>query len=323
MSSFHGHRHGHGHHHGPTAHGERSALSTRAALASVSCAVLLLGLKAWGAYQTGSMAMLGSLADTGLDLLASLVILLGVRVAAQPADSNHRFGHGKAEALVALMQVFVIAISSVAIAVRSIQRLTHGVTTSKAELGMLVSLAAMAITLGLTLYQSYVVRRTGSVAIATDRLHYQSDMLLNGAVIVALGLEQFIHVRGADAVFGLIVAAWLAWGAYQSSTQSLSQLMDQEWPEQDRATFLAAAKEHPELEGLHDLRTRSSGSHRFVQFHVWVPGNWTVDEAHSRLDRVEEALQRRFPDTEILMHLDPEGHTDRETMLPSHLTEQR
>ena len=304
------------------AHGERSSLSTRAALASVGSALFLIVLKSYAAAQTGSVAMLGSLADSALDLLASLVTLFGVRVASQPADRDHRFGHGKAEALVALAQVFIIAVSAVAIAVRSIQRLLHGELTSHAELGMGVSLIAILVTLGLTTYQARVVRRTGSVAIATDKLHYQSDMLLNGAVIVALALEQFLHLRGADAVFGLILAAWLAWGAYRSSGHALSQLMDREWPQQDRDEFLAAAKAYPELAGLHDVRTRSSGTHRFVQFHVWVPGEWTVRDAHDRMDAIEEALQERFPNTEILMHLDPEGHTDRETMLPSQITEQ-
>ena len=166
-----------------------------------------------------------------------------------------------------------------------------------------------------------MVKQTGSVAIATDQLHYQSDMLLNGSVIVALVLEQYLHLRGADAVFGLILAAWLAWGAYRSSGHALDQLMDKEWPEAERAEFLAAASAYPELAGIHDVRTRSSGTHRFVQFHVWVPGEWTVREAHDRMDRAEEALQQRFPSTEILMHLDPEGHTDRETLLPSSLTE--
>ena len=308
--------------HSHLAHTERSSLSTRAALASVTSAILLIGLKSYAAVQTGSVAMLGSLADSALDLLASLVTLFGVRVAAQPADRDHRFGHGKAEALVALVQVFVIGVSAMAIAWRSGLRLAHGEVTSHAELGMGVSLIAIFVTLALTMYQSRVVRSTGSVAIATDKLHYQSDLLLNAAVIVALALEQFLHLRGADAVFGLILAAWLAWGAYRSSGHALSQLMDREWPQTQRDDFLAAARVYPELAGLHDLRTRSSGTHRFVQFHVWVPGDWTVREAHDRMDRVEEALQQRFPNTEILMHLDPEGHTDRETMLPSQITEQ-
>jgi ferrous-iron efflux pump FieF len=300
---------------------ERSRLATRAAVASVAVAVLLLGLKAWAAYTTGSMAMLGSLADTGLDVIASLVTLTGVRIAALPADSDHRFGHGKAEALVALVQVVLIATSALWIAFRSVERLMAGSETRSTEIGIGVSIVAMAATLLLIAYQRTVVARTGSVAIAADRAHYQSDLLLNISVIAALVLDQYADLLGADAVFGLLIAAWLLFGAWRSAGHAVNQLMDKEWPEEERAAFLAAAADFPELEGLHDLRTRSSGSHHFVQFHVWVPGDWTVREAHDRLDAVEEALQARFPRTEILIHLDPHGHTDRETMLPSHLTE--
>ena len=302
-------------------HAERSKLSTRAALASVSVALLLLGLKAYAAYVTGSMAMLGSLADTGLDLIASLVTLAGVRIAALPADSDHRFGHGKAEALVALFQIVLITVSAGWIAYRSGQRLINGAETGAADLGIGVSVIAMAATLLLIMYQRHVIARTNSVAIATDRVHYQSDLLLNGSVIAALVLDQYAGLVGADAVFGLLIAAWLLVGAWRSSSRAIDQLMDREWPEAERAAFLAAAADYPELAGLHDLRTRTSGSNHFVQFHVWVPGEWTVRDAHDRLDAVEEALQARFPATEILIHLDPHGHTDRETMLPSSLTE--
>ena len=302
-------------------HAERSRLSTRAALASVTVALFLLGLKGWAAYSTRSMAMLGSLADTGLDLIASLVTLAGVRIAALPADSDHRFGHGKAEALVALFQIVLITVSAGWIALRSVQRLIAGAATGDAELGIGVSLAAIAATLFLIAYQRRVVAQTGSVAIATDRVHYQSDLFLNGSVIAALILDQYAGLVGADALFGLLIAGWLLFGAWRSSTHAINQLMDREWPEEQRAAFLAATADYPELAGLHDLRTRTSGSHHFVQFHVWVPGEWTVRDAHDRLDTVEEALQARFPQTEILIHLDPHGHTDRETMLPSHLTE--
>ncbi|HMI40160.1 MAG TPA: cation diffusion facilitator family transporter [Sphingomicrobium sp.] len=302
-------------------HELRSKLSTRAAAASVSAALFLLCLKGWAAMATGSMAMLGSLADTGLDLIASLVTLAGVRIAALPADSDHRFGHGKAEALVALVQIVLITFSALAIGFRSGQRLITGAETGSAELGVGVSLAAIAVTFALITYQRHVVARTGSVAIATDRAHYQSDLLLNGSVIAALVLDQYAGLVGADAVFGLLIAAWLLWGAWRASSRSIDQLMDREWPEAQRAEFLAAAADYPELAGLHDLRTRTSGSHNFVQFHVWVPADWTVRHAHDRMDAVEEALQERFPGTEILIHLDPEGHTDRETMLPSDLTE--
>jgi len=300
---------------------DRAKLTARAAMASTAMAITLIGLKSWAAVQTSSTAMLGSLADSGLDLIASLVVLLGVRIAAVPADHDHRFGHGKAEALAALVQVILITLSAIFIGYRAVERLLSGAQTGKAELGIGVSLAAMVLTFALISYQRHVVRRTGSLAIGTDRLHYSSDLLLNGSVIVALALDQFAGVAGADAVFGLLIALWLLWGAWSASSHALDQLMDKEWPDERRERFLAATREYPELAGLHDLRTRSSGTHYFAQFHVWVPADWTVQHAHDRLDRVEEALQERFPDTEILIHVDPEGQTDRETLLPQEITE--
>jgi ferrous-iron efflux pump FieF len=300
---------------------ERGRLTARAAIASSAMAITLIALKSYAALQTSSMAMLGSLADSSLDLVASLVVLLGVRIAAAPADHDHRFGHGKAEALAALMQVIIITMSAIFIGFRAVQRLLRGAETAQAELGIGVSIVAMVLTVALISYQRHVVRRTGSVAIGTDRLHYSSDLMLNGSVIAALALDQFAGLRGADAVFGVLIALWLLWGAWTNSTHALDQLMDREWPAERREQFLAAAKEYPELAGLHDLRTRSSGTHYFAQFHVWVPAEWTVKEAHDRLDRVEEQLQKRFADTEILIHIDPEGQTDRETLLPQAITE--
>jgi ferrous-iron efflux pump FieF len=300
---------------------ERAKLTARAAIASSLMAIVLIAMKSYAALQTSSMAMLGSLADSGLDLVASLIVLLGVRIAAAPADHDHRFGHGKAEALAALVQVIIITVSALFIGFRAVERLLRGAETAEAELGIGVSLVAMVLTMALISYQRHVVRRTGSIAIGTDRLHYASDLMLNGSVIAALVLDQYAGVRGADAVFGLLIALWLLGGAWMNSSHALDQLMDREWPAERREEFLAATREYPELAGLHDLRTRSSGTQYFAQFHVWVPPHWTVKEAHDRLDRIEEQLQHRFPGTEILIHVDPEGQTDRETMLPQEITE--
>jgi ferrous-iron efflux pump FieF len=301
---------------------QHSVHSTRAALASVALSLVLLVAKIWAAYRTGSTAMLGSLADTALDVISSLTTLLGVRIAAMPADLDHRFGHGKAEALVSLAQVVMITVSAIGIGWRAIDRLINGAETQAMSDGIAVSLLAILFTFALLWYQARVIERTGSVAIKTDNIHYKSDLFLNMTVVVALVLEQALHIRGADAVIGMAIALWLLWGAWRASHEAVNQLMDREWPEEERQEFLEAATRYSELRGLHDLRTRKSGTLRFVQFHVWVPAHWTVQEAHDRLDRVEEELQDRFPGTEILIHVDPEGQTDRETLLSQEITEQ-
>ena len=277
-------------------------LATRAALASVGMATVLLMAKGYAAFETGSVAMLGSLADTALDLIASLVTLWGVRIAAQPADHDHRFGHGKAEALAALFQVIIISLSAIGILWQAIERLTQGNVTAQAEYGIGVSLIAIAATFVLLAYQRHVIAQTGSLAIGADHVHYQSDLLLNIAVIVALALDQYVGVPGIDPLFGIAIALWLIFGAWRASSAAIDQLMDKEWPEEKRARFLQVAALHPEMAGIHDLRTRTSGAKDFVQFHVWVAHDMTIVDAHRVMDQIEDKLRAAFPGVEILIH---------------------
>ncbi len=289
---------------------ERAKLTTRAALASVAVACFLLVLKAYAAWATGSVAMLGSLADTGLDVIASLVTLFGVRIAAMPADRDHRFGHGKAESLAALVQVGIIGISAIGIGWRAVDRLIHREITANAEYGIAVSLVAIVATLGLILFQRSVIRRTGSVAIRTDSVHYSSDLLLNLSVIAALALDQFAGFRGADPVFGIAIALWLVYGAWRASVHAVDQLMDKEWAEERRQAFIAVAARHPGGKGIHDLRTRTSGANEFAQFHIWLDPAMSVVEAHDVVDEIEAELLREFPGVEVIIHVDPEGQVD-------------
>jgi ferrous-iron efflux pump FieF len=303
----------------------RARLTRSAAMASMAMALFLAALKSWAAWKTGSAAMLGSLADTLLDLMASLATLIGVWIAAQPADEEHRFGHGKAEALAAIVQVMLITVSACGIAWRAVSQLLAGGQTEAAGDGILVSLVAIGATFALLAWQNHVIRRTGSIAIRTDNVHYKSDLALNLAVIAALVLDQYFGLRAADPLFGIAIALWLLWGAWRASSEAVNHLMDHEWPSERRDQFLEVLARHPEIQGVHDLRTRTSGTHDFVQFHMAVDGQMSVVDAHRVMDEVEAKIEREFPGVEVLIHPDPVGLVDEvgaaaEELLPERKT---
>ena len=289
---------------------DRGTLTRRAALASSGVAVTLLGLKAWAAWATGSMAMLGSLADTALDLAASLMTLFAVSFAAQPADDDHRFGHGKAEAIAALLQTLLIVGSGIGIAWRAVMQLGIDELPQRAGVGVGVSAVGVVLTLVLVAYQRRVVAATGSIAIGTDQLHYQSDLLLNLAVMAALALDVWAGLHGADAVFGIGIAVYLVVGALRSARGAIDMLMDREWPAEKRQKLLMAVAGVPGVEGIHELRTRSSGVTDFIQFHIWLDPEMTVAAAHAIVDATEARVADAFPGAEIMVHVDPVGHYD-------------
>jgi len=302
---------------------QRARLTRSAAWASITVALVLVAAKGWALWQSQSTALLGSLADTALDLVASIATLVGVWIAAQPADHDHRFGHGKAEALAAMFQVVLIAISAIGLSFRAIGQYFAGSEVTSAEEGIAVSVLAIVATLALLAWQRHVIARTGSLAISTDHLHYQSDLALNLAVIAALALDHFAGLSGADPLFGLGIALWLGWGAWRAAGEAIDHLMDKEWPEERRAAFLAVLARHPELHGVHDLRTRTSGTDDFVQFHAAVDGNMTVAQAHRVMDEIEARIEAEFPGVEVLIHPDPAGLVDEtgvaaQELLPEH-----
>jgi ferrous-iron efflux pump FieF len=300
------------------AEAERARLTRSAAFASSALALTLLGLKCWAAFATGSVSMLGSLADTALDLLASLMTLYAVGFAAQPADAEHRFGHGKAEAIAALMQTLLIIGSAIVIMWRAILAFGQTDMPRAPEVGISVSIVGIVLTMLLVAWQKIVVRRTGSIAIGTDSLHYQSDLLLNATVIGAFVLDVYLGLHGADAVFGIIIALWIAWSAIKSASQAIDMLMDREWPPEKSARLAAIALAVPGVEDVHDLRTRSSGVVDFIQFHIWLAPEMTVQAAHDVVDTIELRLHAAFPGAEFFIHIDPRGHRD-DLNQPSHI----
>jgi ferrous-iron efflux pump FieF len=300
---------------------ERGRMTRSAALASTGVAVTLLGLKAWAAAATGSVAMLASLADTGLDLLASLLTLFAVGLAARPSDERHRFGYGKAEAIAALMQTLLIIGSAVAIMARAISSFGQTELPRAPGVGIGVSLVGIVLTLALVAWQRQVVKRTNSIAIATDSLHYQSDLLLNLTVIAAFVMDVMLGLHGADALLGIVIALWIGWRALHSARDAVAMLMDREWPAEERARLLEIARSVPGVAGAHDLRTRSSGVVNFAQFHIWLAPEMPVIDAHAIVDAVEHRLHDEFPGTEIFIHIDPLGHYDKTSQTLAELQE--
>ncbi|MBO6544560.1 MAG: cation diffusion facilitator family transporter [Alphaproteobacteria bacterium] len=282
-------------------------LMRRATYAAVLVAVALIGLKGGAFILTGSLAMLATLFDSMLDMAASVLNLFAVRAALTPADREHRFGHGKAEAMAGLGQAAIIVLSAVYIVFEAIERLLTPSPVTESAVGVIVTVIAIALTLGLVAFQTKVVRETNSLAIAADSIHYKGDLLMNLAVIAALVLSVFPGFSWADPVFGLLIAAFIVLSAVAIVREAVRQLMDHEMPEEDRERIRAIVLADKDVVNMHDLRTRMAGNQGFIQFHLELDGGMTLDQAHVIADRVELAVQKAFPGSEVISHQDPVG----------------
>ncbi len=278
-----------------------------ATYASVAVAAILIATKVAAWLVTDSIAILSSLIDSFLDVGASLINMFAVRHALTPADREHRFGHGKAEALAGLAQAAFISGSALFLLLQAAERFYSPRPIDQSIFGIGVMVFSILMTAGLVGFQSYVVKRTGSIAIAADRLHYRGDLLANAAVIVALVLSAQLGWLFADPLLAVAIAVVILWGVWGITRKSLDQLMDRELPDDQRAQIRKIVMQHSEVKNMHDLRTRSSGTHSFIQLHLELDPDLNILDAHSISDQVEDAILRHFPDAEIIIHQDPEG----------------
>ena len=286
---------------------QNGVLMTRAAWAAVGVASLLILLKSVAYIVTDSIAMMASLADSALDLFASSINLLAIRHALTPADAEHRFGHGKAEPLAGLVQAAFIAGSVAFLMIESASRLVEPHPIEKGWLALTIMAVSIATTIALVTLQQIAVRRTGSLAVGADRMHYLGDLLTNAGVIVGIVLSTQFGILEADPVIGMVVAVVLAWSAWHVFRQSYDQLMDHELPEADREKIKAIVMRHAEVRSLHDLRTRAAGVHTFIQLHIELDPAMSLMRSHQVSDEVEGELCAAFPNAEVIIHQDPEG----------------
>ncbi|MBD8576368.1 cation diffusion facilitator family transporter [Pseudomonas syringae] len=287
------------------ANAEHTRLLRLATRASLTVAIVLIVTKGVAWWMSGSLSLLAGLTDSLLDGAASLLNLLAVHYALRPADDNHRYGHGKAEALSGMAQALFITVSGVLIGIQAIERIQNPEPLSTALPGIVVTLLALGLTVALLGFQRKVIRITGSSAIKADALHYRSDLLLNVSILLALSLT-WLGWQQADAWFGLAIAGYIVWSAVQIARETFSVLMDQELPPQVSARMLELARGVPGVLGAHDLRTRISGQIWFVQVHLELPGSLTLSVAHALCDRAAAAIHAQYPQAEVLVHADPQ-----------------
>lgn len=288
----------------------RARLMRRATYASVGVAIALVAAKGVAWLHTPAVALLASLVDSLLDALASLVNLFAVRHALMPADDEHRFGHGKAEALAGLGQSALIAGSAVFLVLAAAERLRSPQPLEIAPAGIAAMIFSILLTGLLVVYQRRIAQQTGSLAVSADRLHYIGDLATNLTVILALVLAGRPGLDWVDPVAALLVAVLIAKSALDILRGAFDMLMDREMPDADRDRIIGVVRRHPGARAAHDLRTRQSGGQSFIQLHLELDPDISLREAHRITDEIEQELRTLFPGAEVLIHQDPAGHDD-------------
>lgn len=284
---------------------EAARLMRVATYASVGVAASLILVKFAAWVVTDSVSLLSTLIDSLLDVAASLVSLVAVRHALTPPDREHRFGHGKAEPLAALGQSTFIAGSAIFLVIEAGHRLYHPKAIEHGDVGIAVMIFAIVATFALTRFQAHVVKRTGSLAIQADSLHYFGDLLINGAVIVAILMSSQLGWNMADPLFGIVIAGYILVTAWRIARGAYDMLMDRELPDEERAKIRQIVMAHPEVLAMHDLRTRASGPLTFIQLHIEMNGSLSLYRAHEAADQVETWVRDAFPGAEVIIHQDP------------------
>lgn len=285
----------------------------RAAILAILTALLLIIVKGFAWWQTGSVSILASITDSMLDLFASFINMLILRFALMPADRNHSFGHGKAESLAMLAQSAFISGSAVFLLLQSIHRLNAPQVLTNTHIGISVTLFSIAITLLLVWYQRRVIAQTDSPAIKADHLHYQTDLLMNVTILISLSLTLWDMIW-ADAVFAVFIALYILLSAAKMFVDAVQLLLDIALPEQEVSQIEEIVLSDPRVLGFHDLRTRRSGSVRFIQLHLELDDHLSFLEAHDITDSLERRLRQAFPLVDIVIHHEPTSVVQAESM---------
>lgn len=278
----------------------------RAAMLAIIVSTLLIIIKGVAWWYTDSVAILAAMADSLVDLLASCTNMLVLRYALQPADKNHYFGHGKAESLTALAQSAFITGSALFLLLQGSQRLANPENIENNALGVVVSLVSILLTLVLLMYQRKVIRLTQSPAIEADKLHYQTDLLMNGAILIAMLLNMYGMIY-ADGIFAILIALYIFISALKMGWEAVQTLLDRALPDEEIQQIIQLAKAQENVLGVHDIGTRQVGNIKFIQLHLELDDHLPLITAHDIADNVEHAILSLFPNAKIVVHQEPQS----------------
>ena len=289
---------------------ETTALTRRVTLLSVATATVLVSIKIVAFIASGSVALLASTADSGLDLVASLITFFAVRYAAAPPDAEHRFGHGKAEAFSSLVQAGLVFASSALIAREAVADLMRPHALQKEGWAIAVMGVSIVLTAVLIAAQTRVLKQAASVAVSGDRAHYAMDFASNLIALAGIGLSAWLGLNGIDAGAALVIAVILLWGAVGVFREASGQLMDHELPDEARARIIELMTQDPRLTDVHQLRTRASGPFMHIQMHIDLDPDLTLEAAHQVIIAAENRVLQAFPSADIIIHADPRGRAE-------------
>ena len=284
-------------------------LVVMASLSSIMMALLLVMAKMLVWFFSNSITILASMTDSMMDLVTSVINYIAVRFAIKPPDEDHNYGHAKIEALAGLAQCAFISASAIFLLVSSINRYFNPVQLTNIDLGIYVTVLSLILTLFVVVFQTYVIKKTDSQIIAADRLHCQSDLYSNLAIIVSL-LICSSGYEIADVIFALLITVYIAHGVYGIGVRSLNVLLDKKISNHLINDITSIMLATPGVLGLHEMRTRRVGNYIYIQVHMCIDRNISLEEAHAIASTAQKAVLCKYSQADILIHMDPVNKTD-------------
>lgn len=279
---------------------------TRFAWISIGAAILTISLKLGAYWLTNSVGLLSDALESFVNLLTAIVALLALRVASRPADEEFTFGYSKVEFFSSGFEGGMILIAAGSIAFASIQRLLHPQPLEQIGVGLLISIIASLINLGVSRLLSQAGKQYGSITLQADARHLMTDVITTGGVIVGVGLVSVTRLNVLDSLVALLVAANILFTGVNLLRQSYHGLMDASLPaaEISKIQDVLSAYEEQGIQ-FHALRTRSAASRGFVSIHILVPGKWSVQHGHKTAEQIETEIRSHVPQIAIFTHVEP------------------